>query len=180
MPLAVLVRAHHGGGKPPAEAFGFREDLIVRDYIAAAENRLIEAGWDVLIVSGCTYNDALNASDGADVFVHCHTNSGRETQPDHYGAVFYRKGDEAGKSIAGHVRSSLQLLAVDRALRIEASPAGWTAGAYYVIRGAECPALTYEPFFIDAIEASGLRAYPQPAGFALADGLCAWWRSRNG
>ncbi len=139
----------------------------------------------MLLVSGVTYRHGWNVANsrGADILIHGHVNSGAANQPDHYGAAFYRAGDIAAKDCAEHIRGTLRLLAIDRSLAIECpgKPAGhWTRNAHYVISGAHCPAITFEPFFIDAAEASHLREDPARVGYALADGILAWWISTNG
>lgn len=182
MSLVVLARHHHGAGRPPAAAFGFREDLLVRDYLVAAEDELLELGHQVLVVSGVSYSAGWTVArrKGAAVFVAGHVNSGRASQRDAYGMLLWdhRSSTSAGARLAGEVATELGEVLDElapggrRVVARAARPDDWTRGGFATIQGCgSAVGLCLEPFFIDAVEHSALRNDPTPVGVALAQGI---------
>ncbi len=184
-PLVVLARHHHGGGLPPAEYDGWREDLLTRDYLAVAEDRLIEHGYRVLVVSGVVYGDGWRVAKehGAAVFVAAHVNAGHREGQESYGLIGWRTDDDAGRVLADCVGETLKHWAGDhlesvkvRRCRLldQAGDQHWTAGMYHVQRRVCCPSICYEPFFIDSAMSAPMLHDPLPVGSALADGIAAY------
>jgi len=171
--LVVLARHHHGGGSPPSEAFGFREDLLTRDYIRYAEDALVDAGVRVVVVSGVPYSTGKGVANtmDADVFVACHVNSGKYKT----GCVFCPASSPEDHELASLVCTALgdSCPELERTRVWECKPGAWTDDALGTINRVVPPAICYEPFFINAVEHAALRHDEglRRVGEALARGI---------
>lgn len=185
MALVVLARHHHGAGRPPARAGRLVEDVLVRDYLAAAEDRLRAAGHEVILVSGVSYEAGRQVARErkAAVYVAGHVNAG-PAESGTYGLLVYDHRSTAGEQLArecatplfeARVRASTRPNVVRKA----GHPDDWSAAAYALIadlRRNTPVCLVYEPGFIDQAGDAwlwseiGLRA----VGVALADGILTY------
>lgn len=109
---------------------------------------------------------------GADVFLSVHLNEYRD-RSESGPQVFYQKGQDAGRLLAGAVQESLVKTLQPGRIR-EAN-----AGDYYVLRNAVMPAVLVECGFLsNAEEEKELLdgAYQRRVAQAVADGLANWRR----
>ena len=189
MALIVLVRPHHGGGRPPAQHNGVREDVFSRDYVKAAEDALLSAGHRVLVVSGVERAEAFKVSKlkRADLYIECHANSGRASQPDAYGLLGYdyRSAASNGARLAGCILVELNAVlkahapGSTRVVAAATEPTNWTRNMFATIRGCgTAVGLCYEPVFLDALEHAPLVREPKHVGLALARGICSFLEGR--
>lgn len=189
MARIVLVRPHHGGGRPPAVGNGAREDLFSRDYTRFAEDACLVAGHEVRIVSGVERVEAWRVAKKwrADLYIECHANSGRATQKEAYGLLGYdyRSAASNGARLAGRIlvelNAALKVHAPGstRVVAVACEPTRWTRGMFATIRGCgSAIGLCYEPIFLDAPEHAKLVREPEHVGLALARGICIFLEGR--
>jgi len=186
--LVVLSRDHMATGGPrSARSTTHTEDILTRKYMAATEDRLIELGHSVIIISDDNYrNRHERAKDyRAHAYIACHVNAGFSGRRQPFGAFFYDNRSEKGKALAKSLSTALVIgaPAVLSCRTFSAHPDGWTAPAYNTIRGVydgRPVGICAEPFFLDCEEHSWLLhdSALVRVGTALAEGLHAWYEDK--
>lgn len=182
MRTVVLDRGHHGKISDERGAkFGHLiEEVLVRDYMAHAEDRLRELGYRVVIQMSHperAYKGRWKRADAYDpvCYVQCHVNAGGGD----YGLAVFDHRSQHGGFLAAHVVGKLGEYCPELRRSLARSGRDFPR-AQNVISGVRAVAMVYEPGFIDnrthgpLWTADGLRR----VGLALADGIDAWVKSR--
>lgn len=169
-----------GDGRIGAEE---QERSLCLRYAAAAHERLLALGHDVLVLSDGSYSarDARVDAWGPDAHVHAHLDS----RPRARGKVFHdpRSPGPRGPAAARAVCAALDRLVPEAApaQALPATDAQTPGGARLVALDGSDPwvALVYEPLRTEDVarwRASGELRRIDDVGFALAEGLHAWSR----
>lgn len=154
--LVVLDRHHRGkplslrdwGAGSPV-GFTHTEGYHTGILMVEADAALSALGWDVICITDGRYDDRHRRVNGyrADVYVALHMNAGGGD----YSAAFYdhrtRKGQ--GDALAGAISRATQEEIGVEGRAISAKPGDWTRNAYATIDGVSCPAVCWEPLFLD-------------------------------
>jgi len=172
MSTIVLDMGHtgHTGGRPGATHGALSEASIVRRYVCRAADVLEAAGHTVEIIGAGAYSSRQSYSSGASAYVACHVNAG--WKPGYRGAVFTLP---TGGGLAAELATEIEALTGSSRVW-DVMRAGWTRHAWALIASALCPAVVYEPVFIDCPAHLDLCQAPDQIGEALAAGLIAYLR----
>lgn len=196
--LTVAIDPGHGGydGGARARDSGVWEKELTLQIAQQVEKALAERGAAVVLTrtedicltqegSGKARKRAdlqarldMAQSAGADVFLSIHLNEYRD-RSEAGPQVFYQKGADAGRLLAGALQESL--VSTLRPARVRTA----NAGDYYVLRNTALPAALVECGFLSNAEEEKLlmdQAYQRRIAQALADGLESWLdlRARTG
>lgn len=185
MATIVLDRGHHGKlhDERGATHGDLVEEVLTREYMRHAEDRLRELGHRVVVQSSHPekgYAQRLKRADAyrPRVYVQCHVNAGGGN----YGMAGYDARSSWGASCAQHIADRLGLACPElRSVRSQpCSPDDWTKRMLATIAGmytskTAC-GICFEPGFIDQ---AGHRSMWTPeglkrVGLALADGIHAY------
>lgn len=161
------------------------EAILTAIYILECEIILREKGYDVCVLSDGHYSERhkrVNDYQGDEnaVYISCHINAGAARGG--YGSCFYDHRSTTGDSLASAICEELKVNCPElnnRTKIIECNPSDWTKNAYYTIKGVNCTAICYEPFFIDCeaheplLTAEGLRR----VGKSLAIGIDMFFKT---
>ena len=131
------------------------EAILTSIYILECEIILREKGYNVCILSDGHYSERhkrVNDYQGGEnaVYVSCHINAGSSRGG--YGCCFFDYRSSKGDKLGSAINQELQINCPElnnRTKIIECNPSDWTKNAYYTIKGVNCPAVCFEPFFID-------------------------------
>ena len=160
------------------------EAIMTAIYILECEIVLREAGYDVCVLSDGHYyqrHERVNAMQGSQkaVYIACHINAG--TYKGGYGSCFYDYRTSTGDKLGSAVNAQLEVYCPEldnRTKLIQAIPSDWTKNAYYTIKGVNCPAICFEPFFIDSENHKPLTTDEglKRVGRALAQGIIDYFK----
>lgn len=177
--MLVALDIHHAG-KPsaPRDRGAHWDDVnevdITRQYVEAAERRLVADGVDVVILSDGEYAARWVRANayGVDAYVACHVNAGLDGRNGQRGEIYHWPGSKRGLPLATSIAERL------------GAACGWptkpvaaaTDRVRNTIRGVDAPAICFEPAFLDAGDhgARWLLANAAIIGTALALGILDW------
>jgi N-acetylmuramoyl-L-alanine amidase len=155
-PVVVLDRQHIGRASKPhdlgAYCDGLAEAVLVRRYLAVAEDLLRAAGCVVVPMSDGEYAErhARACAMRADVYVAGHVNAGFGSD----GYAFYDGRSTAGRTLARAIAARLGVLPeLTHASAVACASTGAWVNPWYTIRGVyqgRPVGLCYEPCFLDS------------------------------
>jgi len=186
--IAFVTIGHaHKGENAGASFEGFSEVAMVRHYVAALRERLMQLGWAVTVSDRDRYSGDKASADamGATVYLNCHLNAGMGGRDSQRGEIFYdyqtspAKGIALAAAVARRLAYDLPFAVMPKPCRPDTNGVardGDYSEAYGCIAGVKAVALCIEPFFIDGAHRAELRTWAglDRIGVCIANGINDW------